>query len=282
LSTRQIKKAKYRPAGILLGGVSARVDAQVSAGDVLTVCIEDGAARSPHIVPSPGTLCIVYEDDDLLVLCKQAGQPVHPSPGHDTDSLANVVMGHYAQKGQNMVFRAVNRLDRGTSGLMIVAKSAHVQNRCKEQADSGVLCRAYEAVVTGEIVPAAGVVDAPIGRKQGSALMRQVCADGAPAVTHYRTVCGWGAASLVALRLQTGRTHQIRVHMAHLGHPLVGDFLYGAEDARIGRTALHAARLSLLHPVTGAPLCFTAPLPADMRALCDALQAQQRGLAQKK
>lgn len=268
LSTRQIKKAKARPGGIRLGGLPVLVNEPVAPGDVLTVCVQDGAEQSQNIVPTPGKLDIVYEDEDLLVLCKAAGQAVHPSPGHYEDSLANVVIWHYAQKGQSMVFRAVNRLDRGTSGLMIVAKNAHAQNRLKEQAGRAELRREYEAVVTGELTPPSGTVDAPIARKAGSALMREVTLSGAAAVTHYRTLKNWGEASLVRLYLETGRTHQIRVHMAYLGHPLVGDFLYGTEDERIGRTALHAAQLCFLHPVTAEPLCFTAPLPPDMQALC--------------
>ena len=225
-------------------------------------------AGPPRVVPAEGPLDIVYEDADVVVLNKAPGVLVHPSHGHFDDTLGNFLMYHYKQAGDESGFHPVHRLDKGTSGLLVVAKHPHAQERLKNQLHTGDFRRVYLAVCDGAPPQVAGVVDAPIGRVDGSLTRRAVRPDGQPARTHYKVVRSCGPRTLVELELETGRTHQIRVHMAHLGCPLTGDFLYGTENrALIDRPALHSAQLELAHPITGERLRFTVPLPADLAAL---------------
>ncbi|MBC8536506.1 RluA family pseudouridine synthase [Feifania hominis] len=272
LSSALLARLKQSERGILLNGRRATVRAVLHAGDVLELELERADSASPNIIPAEGELDIVYEDEDLLILNKPARIPVHPSQGHYGDSLANIAVYHYARRGQNFVFRPVNRLDRGTSGLMAVAKNAYCHERLIASLHTG-LRREYLAIACGRFAQRTGVIDAPIARAPGSVLRREVSPSGDPARTHYEVLAERGAFTLLRLRLETGRTHQIRVHLAHMGHPLVGDFLYGEENrALIDRTALHAAALSLTQPITGRALAFRAPLPADMLRLwraCD-------------
>ena len=177
-------------------------------------------------------------------------------------------MNYYQKQGVFADYHPVHRLDKGTSGLMVVAKHPHAQERLKEQLHTGAFRRIYLAVCEGRPEPEAGVVDAPIGRVEGSLLAREVRADGQPARTRYRVLRTGAGRALLRLELETGRTHQIRVHMAHLGHPLTGDFLYGTEDtALIRRPALHSAGLELVQPLTGVLIRLCVPLPEDMERL---------------
>ena len=225
-------------------------------------------AGPPRVVPAPGPLDIVYEDADLVVLNKAPGVLVHPGHGHFDDTLGNFLMYHYRQAGDESGFHPVHRLDKGTSGLLVIAKHAYAQERLKAQLHTGGFRRVYLAVCDGSPPAPSGLIDAPVGRADGSLARREVRPDGQPARTRYRVVRSRGPRTLVELELSTGRTHQIRVHMAHIGCPLTGDFLYGREDrALIGRPALHSTRLELLHPITGERLAFDAPLPADLAAL---------------
>lgn len=266
LSGSAVKRAKTVPGGLTLDGVPVPVSAQVRAGQTLEVLVGDTEEGS--VLPVEGPLNLRYEDEDLLILDKPAGTAVHPGPGHYGDTVGNFLAYRFHQKGVPFVFRPVNRLDRGTSGLMAVALHAHAHEILKRQLHSPAFRRAYLAVCEGDLPADEGVVDAPIGREEGSALRRCVRPDGAAARTRYRVLSREGGRCLVRLELETGRTHQIRVHMAHLGCPLTGDFLYGVEDrAVIGRTALHAAELALRHPITGEELAFASPLPADMARL---------------
>ena len=267
LSGTSVKRAKAVPGGITLDGIPVFVSHRAPAGARLSVVVGDTAADG-SVVPVPGPLEIVFEDQDLLILNKAPGVPVHPGPGHQDDTLGNFVAHYYKMTGQIAAFRPVHRLDRGTSGLLCVARHAHAQEVLKGQLHTAAFSRTYLAVCEGRPSPERGVVDAPIGRAEGSAIRREVRPDGAPARTRYEVVEEAGGRSLLRLELETGRTHQIRVHMAHLGHPLTGDFLYGTEDpSLITRPALHAAEISLVHPVTGRPHTWQAPLPEDMAAL---------------
>lgn len=265
-SAAVVRAAKGEPDGILLDGVHANTPDWAQPGQVLSIRVSD---RTPGALePAPGPLEMVYEDADLLVVNKAPGVAVHPSPGHHTDTLGNFLAYYYKAKGIPFVFRPVNRLDRGTSGLMAVARHAYAHEALKRRLHTGAFRRSYLAVCLGRPDPARGTVDRPIGRAEGSPLRREVRPDGARAVTHYRTLAEKDGRSLLRLELETGRTHQIRVHMAWLGCPLAGDFLYGTEDpALIPRTALHAAELSVAHPVTGEVLHLSAPLPEDMARL---------------
>lgn len=273
LSAAAVRRAKALEDGILLDGQPVFTNGRVAAGQILSVAVGDQTG-SHQIAPVPGPLDIVYEDEDLVIVDKAGGVPVHPSQGHHGDTLANFLMAHYAAQGLVAAFHPVNRLDRGTSGLMAVAKHAHAHEKLQEQLQNGRLQRTYLAVCEGVPVPRRGCVDAPIARAPGSVLRRQVCPQGAEARTHYEVLQTGSGRALVHLRLDTGRTHQIRVHLAHLGCPLAGDFLYGTELPQLPqRFALHSAAIQLCQPVTGQPLSFSSPLPA---ALEDLLMANEK------
>ena len=267
LSGTVVRRIKWLEDGILADGVRVNTRFVPQAGQVLSVRLSDPERRS-GVVPAPGPLDIVYEDRDMVVVSKAAGVPVHPGPGHFDDTVGNSLLWHYDQEGEEADFHPVHRLDRGTSGLLAVAKHAHAQEVLKNQLHSPAFRREYLAVCLGAPEPPAGVVDAPLGPKPGSLVEQVVRPGGKPARTRYETLEFRGELALLRLELDTGRTHQIRVHMAHLGHPLAGDFLYGTEDkALIGRPALHSWKLSLRHPITGESLTFTAPMPQDMAGL---------------
>lgn len=267
LSGTVIRRIKWWEDGILADGVRVRTDYRPAAGQVLSVRLSDPDRRS-GIVPTPGPLDIVYEDLDLIVLNKAPGVSVHPGPGHFDDTLGNFLIDYYEKTGQEADFHPVHRLDRGTSGLLVSAKHPHAQEALKNQLHTEDFKRVYLAVCEGVPDPSAGVVDAPLGPKPGSLMEQEVRPDGKPARTRYETVEVHGSRTLLRLELDTGRTHQIRVHMAHMGHPLTGDFLYGVEDRTlISRPALHSAELSFRQPVTREKLEFSVLLPEDMARL---------------
>ena len=221
-------------------------------------------------MPNDGPVNIRYEDDDLLVVDKPPGLAVHPCAGSWEDSLGARLVHYYQKIGLRADFHPVHRLDKGTSGLMVVAKHPAAQHILTQTLHSGDFLREYLAVCRGCPFPRSGVVDAPLGRTDTSYIRQEVRPDGKPARTHYEVIEQGERFSLLRLRLETGRTHQIRVHMAYLGHPLAGDFLYGTEDpALISRPALHSARLELKQPFTGVRLAFEAPLPEDMKHILD-------------
>ena len=267
LSGTVIRRIKWLEDGILLDGVRAITGKRVEAGQVLSVRVADPDHKGV-MLPTPGPLDIVYEDWDLLVLNKAPGVTVHPGPGHYSDTLCNFIAYYYQMSGIIADVHPVQRLDRGTSGLMVVAKHPHAQERLKRQLHTPDFRRVYLAVCDGAPEPPEGVIDAPLGRAPDSLIARRVDPDGQRAVTRYRVLRAGRGRALVELELDTGRTHQIRVHMAHIGHPLTGDFLYGTEaHSLISRPALHSAKLSLLHPVTGEPMAWEQPLPEDMKRL---------------
>lgn len=267
LSAADVRRAKALPQGILLDGTPVFTTARVQLEQTLSVVVGDQEG-SDTIEPVPGPLDIRYEDEDLLIVDKAGGVPVHPSQGHHGDTLANFILHHYQSQGLTAGFHPVNRLDRGTSGLMAVAKHAYAHQRLQTQLQTGELRRRYLAICQGTPPQEEGWVDQPIRRLPGSVLMRQVHPQGAPARTHYRLLRRGGGRSLVELVLDTGRTHQIRVHMAFLGCPLAGDFLYGEELPELPeRFALHSAALRLLQPVNGEEITLTSPLPPALEAL---------------
>ena len=267
LSGTVVKRIKWLEDGILVDGLRVNTRFCPGAGQVLSVRLSDPVRRS-GILPAPGPLDIVYEDVDLIVLNKAPGVSVHPGPGHFDDTLGNFLLYHYDTEGENADFHPVHRLDRGTSGLLVAAKHPHAQEVLKNQLHTEDFRRVYLAVCEGLPEPPSGLIDAPLGPKPGSLMEQMVRPDGKPARTRYAVLRRWGERALVSLELETGRTHQIRVHMAHIGCPLTGDFLYGTEDpALIPRPALHSAYLSLLHPLTREELRFSVPLPEDMARL---------------
>ena len=267
LSGTVVRRIKWLEDGILVDGARVNTRFVPKAGQTISVRLTD-PERLSGVVAAPGPLDIVYEDEDLIVLNKPAGLSVHPGPGHYSDTLGNFLVHYYESSQQEADFHPVHRLDRGTSGLLVAAKHPHAQEHLKEQLHSPAFRRVYLAVCEGAPSSAAGVVDAPLGPVEGSLMAQQVRPDGKAARTHYETVETDGSRTLLRLKLETGRTHQIRVHMAHLGHPLTGDFLYGTEDhGLIPRPALHSHQLTFRHPITGVELSFTQALPEDMRNL---------------
>lgn len=266
LSTSAIRRAKRRERGLLVDGEDIYTSYLLHAGQTVSILCDDRAGSD--IVPSDGPVDILYEDGDLLVVDKPAGLTVHPCAGNWDDSLGSRLVHYYQTIGLQADFHPVHRLDKGTSGLMVVAKHPAAQHALTAALHGQGFLRKYLAVCEGLPSPAAGVVDAPLGRTEESYIRQCVRPDGKSARTHYEVIGHNDRFSLLRLRLETGRTHQIRVHMAYLGHPLAGDFLYGTEDAAlISRPALHSAHLELCQPFTGEKLVFTSPLPADMARL---------------
>lgn len=266
MSGTVVRRIKWLEDGILVDGRRVNTRYIPKAGEVLSVRLSDPERRS-GIVPAPGPLDIVYEDQDLLVLNKAPGVTVHPGPGHFDDTIGNFLLNYYDQEGEEGDFHPVHRLDRGTSGLLVVARHPHAQEVLKRQLHTPDFQRTYLAVCVGTPTPPFGTIDAPLGPCEGSLVEQTVRPDGKHACTHYETLWQNDPFALLRLQLETGRTHQIRVHMSYLGHPLVGDFLYGTESSLISRPALHSARLAFLHPITGMRLEFTQPIPQDMERL---------------
>ena len=209
-------------------------------------------------------LKILYEDEDILVINKPADMPVHPSAGNYENTLANGIAWYFAEKGEDFVYRCINRLDRDTTGALILAKNPLSAAILSVQMRNRQICRTYLALVDG-VLPESGNVDAPIARMDGSVITREVnFQNGESAVTHYECLAVGKDYSLAELHLETGRTHQIRVHMNYIGHPLPGDFLYNPDYSHISRQALHSHHLRFRHPITGEEMHFTAPVPEDM------------------
>ena len=265
VSYGQFSALKQRE-GLWVNGVPVHANHLLRPGDAVTVLLADASGEKP-VTPEAGPVDIVYEDEDLLILDKPAPLACQCSPKQPGGTLENRLAFRY-QARPGFVFRPLNRLDKGTSGLMAAAMNAHAAQRLQRQLHTDCFVREYLAVVEGRM-EGAGTIDAPI-RKEDAATVRRIvdCASGKPAVTHYRVERAGEGHSLVRLRLETGRTHQIRVHLAHLGHPIAGDFLYGREDPRLpGRFALHSTYILLTHPVTGAIIERTSPLPEALAEL---------------
>ena len=267
-SAALIRRLRHTEQSILKNGSPVYTTYRLDEGDSLTVTLPEEHG-SENIVPVPMDLDIRYEDRDLLVVNKAAGVPIHPSQGNHDNTLANGIAWYLREKGEVATYRAINRLDRDTTGLLILARHALSACMLSEMVRTHAIRRCYLAAASG-LVPPEGVIDAPIARTCDSTIER--CVDferGDSARTHYRTLCynRDTDCSLVELRLETGRTHQIRVHMKHIGHPLPGDFLYNPDYRLIGRQALHSWQLDFIPPIKKEPLHFEAPLPEDMRRL---------------
>lgn len=244
---------------------------RVKAGDNLLVSMEFN--ENSDILPEH-TPIDVYEDNCLLVVNKPAGVIVHPVTGENTNTLANSVMGHWLLKGkENPVFRPVFRIDRDTSGLVFIAGSRMAHADLDRQLRNRTMKRTYIAVVHGHPI-GEGVINLPVARKEGSIVERAVCDDGARAVTHYRVVkfLQQYNASVLELSLEAGRTHQIRVHLSHIGHPLPGDSLYGGRRDIISRQALHSYRIAFTHPETEDQMELKVSLPEDMKKITEILR----------
>lgn len=268
LKEREISKTaltdiKFHGGSLLLNGEHVTVRYMLKEGDALTVLFPP-ELPGENMVREDISLSIVYEDDFLLVINKPAHMSTIPSREHPTGSLANALLFYYEKQQIESTIHIVNRLDRDTSGLLIVAKHRYTHNLFSKQQKLGEIKRTYEAIVHGEIGEAAGTINEPIARKTTSIIEREVSPEGQPAVTHFQVLRRYNQFTHVSVQLETGRTHQIRVHFSHLGHPLLGDDLYGGERVLINRQALHSRQLSFTHPITGEELQFVVDLPGDM------------------
>ena len=271
--SRQVLAHLKNTKGLFKNGERPFAKEPVRSGDQIKLRLTEEAG-SEGIVPVCLPFSVVYEDEDLLVIDKPAGLPVHPSINHYENTLANGVMWRCQQTGEPVPFRCINRLDAGTTGLLIIAKNMFSAAVLYSAMKKRKIKRTYLAVASGEIRKP-GTVDLPIGRVSDSVIER--CIDqehGEWAVTHYEPVAvckvpGNGSYTMLRLQLETGRTHQIRVHMKAIGHPLAGDYLYAPEDCSAERPLLHSRSLEFIHPVTQEPMKLTAELPEDMKNYAD-------------
>ena len=249
--------------GIFRNGVRAWTSQAVHAGDVIETHLVE-TEPSDGILPRPVPFSVVYEDDDILVVDKPADTPIHPSIGNYENTLANGIAWYFEQKGEPFVYRCINRLDRDTSGALILAKNAFSAAVLSTQMRNRQIRRTYLAVVEG-ITPPNGTISAPISRVDDSVIERHVdFLRGEPAVTHYERLEVKNEHSLLEIHLETGRTHQIRVHMGYIGHPLPADYLYHPVYDCFNRQPLHSLQLEFRHPVTDKPMCLLAPVSEDM------------------
>ncbi|MFB5760311.1 RluA family pseudouridine synthase [Paenibacillus medicaginis] len=288
VSRKLLSRLKLTEQGIMLNGSRVYVDVKVRAGDRVEIRME--RETSEDILPEPIPFDILYEDEHLLIVNKAAGMIVHPTHGHYTGTLANAVVYYWQSKGESFRFRPVHRLDQDTSGVLAIAKNPYAHQHISEQMIAGTVDKRYTAYVHGSPEPSAGRVDGPIDRDPLNPHKRIVTPDGYPALTLYNLEERWTEGSRISLKLESGRTHQIRVHMTHIGCPLIGDPMYfinpteesadigKAErraflDSLISRQALHAAELSFDHPLTGERCMFRAPQPPDLLRLEEVLQA---------
>lgn len=263
-SGQNLSEIKRMPKSILVNGVHYYMRQELSAGDHLQVRICE-TQNSEKIPPTKLPLDIIYEDEDLLVLNKPAGMPIHPSLNNYTNSIANALAYYFQSQGKPFIFRCCNRLDRDTSGLTIVSKHLVSGSILSDMTKYREVHREYLAIARGSVTPSEGTIQAPLGRKEGTIIERTVDWEhGEDAVTHYKVVKEANGHSLVSLRLETGRTHQIRIHMKYLGYPLIGDYLYNPDMEYMTRQALHSHHMEFTHPITGEHMSFTAPLPEDM------------------
>ena len=263
-SGQNLSEIKRMPKSILVNGVHYYMRQELSTGDHLQVRICE-TQNSEKIPPTKLPLDIIYEDEDLLVLNKPAGMPIHPSLNNYTNSIANALAYYFQSQGKPFIFRCCNRLDRDTSGLTIVSKHLVSGSILSDMTKYREVHREYLAIARGSVTPSEGNIQAPLGRKEGTIIERTVDWEhGEDAVTHYKVVKEANGHSLVSLRLETGRTHQIRIHMKYLGYPLIGDYLYNPDMEYMTRQALHSHHMEFTHPITGAHMSFTAPLPEDM------------------
>ena len=262
LSYRLLTAQKHVERGVTANGRLLRTIDRLHTGDVVRICIPDDHRPAQE---SDLPVDIVFEDEDFFVFNKPSGMPVHPSRGHENDTLANACAAHLAHAGRSETFRPLGRLDGDTTGLILSARNPYVAARL-----SGGPDKEYTAVCEGEL-SGAGTIDTPIHIKEGHGIQREAGEHGERAVTHWTALSSACGHTLLHLVLETGRTHQIRVHLSFLGHPLAGDDMYGGSREHIGRQALHCGSLRFIHPVTNREIALIVPLPDDMETLCETL-----------
>ena len=255
---------RHTENSLLLDGVPIRTIDRIKAGSVLKAYIPEGES---FFTPNPYLkIDMLYEDEDIVVFNKPVNMPVHPSKNHQTDTVANYCAARYG----NAKFHVVGRLDMDTSGIIVIGRHSHSAAVLTKNGGE----KEYIAIVEGTLENPSGIIDAPIDDSDPSVHKSFIAETGQPSVTEYETVAANGVLTVVRVRPRTGRTHQIRVHFAHIGHPLCGDELYGGSLEYIGRQALHRGRMAFEHPVTGEKLCFESPLPVDMQKLVDEINGK--------
>ncbi|MFP7479701.1 RluA family pseudouridine synthase [Terribacillus saccharophilus] len=262
VSRRLFKTFKEEPQLVTLNQQPAPLWHIGKAGDSLEVELPQEEAGA-YMAAEPLELPIVFEDEHVLVLDKRPGIAVIPSMNQPSGTIANGLLWHYQQQGLVYTVHILTRLDRDTSGLMLVAKHRYAHTLLAADQKQGEIQRSYIALVEGCVSESSGTITKPIGRKEGSIIEREVRPDGQTAITHFRRQISYADHTLVEIKLATGRTHQIRVHMASIGYPLAGDTLYGGSADIIGRQALHSQQLRFIHPFTKRVLTFHSPIPAD-------------------
>lgn len=266
LSARMITQLKRKKDGILMDGKILRTVDFTQAGSKVEINLPD---EESEIIPIAGNLDIVFEDEHILIVNKPSSMPVHPVKQHQTNTLANIVTYYMKSRGENYVFRAINRLDKDTSGLVLIAKNKFCANALKNKVSKN-----YFALCHGKL-DCGGTISAPIGLKDDSKIVRHVLDSGAPAITHYDVICSDGIISFLKLWLETGKTHQIRCHMSSIGHPLLGDDLYGGSLELITRQTLHCGEMTFVHPVNGNEISVSSRLPDDMQKILDKITKQE-------
>lgn len=269
-SVRMLKYIKYRPDGITVNGERVTVRRVLRAGDVLCVATAD-PEPAQGLEPVDLPLSILYEDEDIVVPCKPPEMPTHPSRDHERDTVANALAYRYRGMGIPFVFRPINRLDRNTSGLLLIARNKLAAGRLTRSMHAGEIRKSYLAILEGDGLPDSGEIDLPLRRSAESIIVRETCRPGDPGAepsrTRYRILARGSGCMLAEAFPLTGRTHQLRVHFAALGYPIAGDDLYGIPNGRIARQALHARSLTFPHPSTRETISLTAPVPEDMTSL---------------
>lgn len=266
ISKKGLTAIKYRGGELSVNGKVVTVRYPLHEGDIVEVVfpLEE---ISLGLIPEKLPLVIRYEDESIIILAKPAYQSTIPSRERPRGSLANALAGYYESKDVASTVHVVTRLDRNTSGLVLIAKHSHIHHLLSAQQKAGLITRTYQAIAEGQLEEASGRIEAPIGRNPESIITRMVRDDGKYACTLYRVIQSSPTISYVELQLLTGRTHQIRVHMAHIGHPLAGDDLYGGTTTLIPRQALHCAKIEFSHPLTGDRMTFEESAPGDFQAL---------------
>lgn len=267
LSERLLLKLK-RHHLIFLNGQPILPHTKVHLGDLITVSITF-IEKSENILPTPMNLDIIFEDDTMLIVNKPAGIPVHPSQSHFTDSLCNGIQAYFENMQISTKIRPVNRLDKDTSGIVIFAKNEYIQECLIHQMKNHTFTKYYQAILCGNLEETQKIntICAPIARKIDSIMEREIHPNGQTAITHYELIQNYIDFCLVKFQLETGRTHQIRVHCKHIGHPILGDTLYGTASKRISRQALHAYKIEFIHPITKQTMKLETVLPPDIQNL---------------
>ena len=265
ISDRLLVKLKKNKK-IWLNSTPTFVDSRLKPFDIVEILI-DFEEKSENIIPTQIDLNIIYEDEYYIVINKPSGIAKHPSILHYTDSLANGVKFYFEQKNIKKKIRPINRLDKDTSGIVIFAKNEYIQEFLVKEMKKNTFFKEYIAVCEGIFESKIGTINLPIGRKENSIIERCVCSDGDIAITHYNVLKSLKNTSVVHVTLETGRTHQIRVHLSNIGHPILGDTLYGNPSSVINRQALHAYKVKFIHPITGLNVEYIATIPSDIKSI---------------